>query len=52
MQASHVDKLLTELGSLHDKLEEASRLQIHLREIIRVKRYILEVKLEDEITNL
>ena len=45
-----MDKLLTELRSLiRDKLEEASRLQIHLREM-NASEEVLEVK-KDEIKN-
>ena len=51
MQASHVDKLKTEPGSLCDKLEEASRSQIHLREIYYTSEEVMEAR-EDEIKSL
>ena len=54
LQASRVDKLQTELGSHRDKLEEASRLQIRLREMKAKSEQVLEAKamLEDEVESL
>ena len=49
-----MDKLQTELGSHRDKLEEASRLQIRLREMKAKSEQVLEAKamLEDEVESL
>ena len=54
LQASRVDKLQSELASQREKLEEAGRLQVRLREMKTKMEQMLESKatLEDEVGNL
>ena len=49
-----MDKLQSELGSHRDKLEEATRIQLRLREMKRKCDHALEARatLEDEVGNL
>ena len=49
-----MDKLQSELASQREKLEEASRLQVRLREIKTKHEQVLEARatLEDEVGNL
>ena len=53
-QASRVDKLQTELSSQREKLEEANRMTVKVKELKQRNEGLLESKatLEDEIENL
>lgn len=53
-QASRVDKLQTELSTQREKLEEASRMTVKVKELKQRNESLLESKatLEDEMENL